>query len=395
MSDNDDAHSEAPPEGWSSMFNKSVAGKTPQKSQDRRNKDDTQQSGWLGGWLDSKPSKSKLSSISSDTPPDAGSSSHGSDAEDNERTKWAPKDDESQDGSDSESGSLHAYEVDSDGFRKDAVKGKGSASDLDESELEASVDVSMQQEIPEPLFPVDEINDESTRAAPRSSPRRDRIRSQMIFQVTHDAAELVVSESPDTEVKGANDDTVNDKDKTKAATDATSNTVSAGSVPVSSVQEPVPWWQAMFAASNTVGPISAPAEEKPQNIDESMKGKDDEKMKTADEPEANKGSWTSFFGGAEEKPETPKSMLPHIPPPPDLPVLNEVNSFFTRAPMSDPQIELLGPAPMMRYEGRVRGWPRRMAPHWSTHQGSASQIFSSFPNSQIDGVSALAMFRVT
>ena len=107
------------------------------------------------------------------------------------------------------------------------------------------------------------------------------------------------------------------------------------------------------------------------------------------------GMWGGLFGSNEPSlppEEQARSLLPQIPPPRTVYKTEEINSFFVPLPTEN-SIELLGPKPMINFQGKVRGWPRRLAPYWST--SNESQTSSSSHNSIASGVSALAMFRVT
>ena len=398
MSDNEDVHSEAPPEGWNSMFNKSVGGTSNSKALPAKTKEPTASNDWFGGWFESKEAKSKKSSISSDTPPPERTSGELSEAEVDERSKWAPKQ-----GSDSESengGSQDSDEVDSDGFPVDdtAVESKKKVSDVDDDDLLSEDVTSVDAEGREFPLPIDEAKDEITHTVRPSSPRRDRIRNNMNFLVSHEAAELVEADTPlpnDTDKKDTHGNPIPGTSPVPQNGPDVANNPAAVGTGALNTDAVVPWWQTIFAGA-AVAPTDRPEETKTSdNKQEPVEQKEEDVAQQEEATKPKEGLWNSLFGAEEPKGATPQSVLPEIPAPPELPVLNEVNSFFTRPPVADPQLDLLGPGPVTRYEGRLRGWPRRLAPQWSSHQRNGSRVFSSNPNSQIDGVSALAMFRVT
>lgn len=399
MSDNEDAHSEAPPEGWSSMFNKTVAGKSDSKAGTTKTKETPATTNWFGGLFESNEAKSKKSSISSDTPPEPNSEKPSAGEED-ERSKWDAKqgsDRESENGS----GSPDSDEVDSDGFpiNETKVKMKNNISDLDDDEAPQEDGVIIDGEGPESPFPVDETNDEISRTVRPSSPRRERIRNNMNFLVSHEAAELVEAEAQDPSSTNTKDTNGNPVPKTplpapEKGSDVSNNPAVRESS-TSNTEALIPWWQTIFAGA-AVTSQDQPQETKPSaDKKQPVEQKNEDRIQQEDGSKPKEGLWNSLFGSNGPKEESPAILLPEIPAPPELPVLNEVNSFFTRPPVSDPQLDLLAPGPVTRYEGRLRGWPRRLAPQWSSHQRGAERVFSSYPNTQIDGVSALAMFRVT
>ena len=215
---------------------------------------------------------------------------------------------------------------------------------------------------------IDELENETRGSLVRRSPRRDRIRGQMNFLITKDATQLVEAES------------TNEAGPAKVEPTPETQAELGGA-------EPVPWWQAflpVIGASTAPAPADEERKEEAQRVNEPPP----ERQKQP------KGFFEGLFGTSEEdKPKSPRSVLPQIPPPPSIPALNEVNSYYSRSSVSENPIELLGPRPLQRFEGRVRGWPRRLAPYWSSHAQPNNRVFQ--PGPSMDGVSALAMFRVT
>ena len=368
MSDNDDAMSEKAPDGWTSMFNKVSGAKPDSKSgggsaRGKSSKKEQQSAGWLGGFFGKVEEESHKSSISSDTPPrkDSDEESAGN-VNDDDRKKWDTDKDAGagdEDGNISDE-SLHAYEVDSDGFsvnQQKASKGSDSSSDGDSIKLDEEVEV---EELPE--FKANPVV--------RSSRRRERIQNRMNFTVAHEAAELAV---PDPIVEPPKPEVPDQSPEANTAA----------------------WWQ-VFVPAVPVPPEELKSES-PTEIKPEEKKEPEQTAPSTDapQPEAT-GGWSSWFGGAKEESVSPRSVLPVIRPPPDIPALAELNTFFAPPPLSESAIELLGPRPLARYEGRLRGWPRGLAPYWSTHdrfQPTRQRAFSQ--PSELSGVSALAMFRVT
>jgi hypothetical protein len=403
MSDNEDALSDEAPAGWNSVFQGDRRGKSKSKdpkvpvSREQPSDLSGGETGWLGGWFGSPSAAqaSKKSSISSDTPDaqDSGSDMDGND-DINERMKLGQEDLESDDGTDKD-GSLHAFEVDSDGFpigpdtKTQEVVGKStpdsevSGSSLDEDDIKNFEvdDVQMGEELPERKLP----------STSPSSPRRERIRNRMNFTVTRDAAEIVL---PDITVEGGLNEPADSTGAREVQGERNQATGGSGG----EASPVVPWWQTFLPVGVAVSTSENPAESSPEvprdaRKDDKPPPQNDSSKATGEEG----GLWSSMFGGGSKEPEPvdPRSVLPQIKPPPDIPALDQVNSYYTPVPMSQPAIELLGPRVITRFEGRLRGWPRGLAPYWSTHDRLQPERQSFSQNIEMTGVSTLAMFRVT
>jgi len=157
--------------------------------------------------------------------------------------------------------------------------------------------------------------------------------------------------------------------------------------------EPVSWWQSLLPVSNP-----SPESKKPTDPEPSS-----EKIKELiQEPQVTKseGVWSSMFGASSNSEAETRKLLPVITGPPVIDALAEANSYYAPRPMG-PSFEIFGPRPLRSFSGRVRGWPRRFAPHWSSDgnpdiSNKNRHIQKTFPpTSGINGAAALAMFRVT
>ena len=393
MSDDEDAHSEAAPDGWTSMFNRvspikdRSTGKPPRKHSRRPSASaevDSGAAGWLGGWFGASQPKSRMSSISSDTPPKGSSQADSEEDADDGRKKWEQQEDPEEEGGSAE-GSLHAYEVDSDGFPvttedRKSIESAGVSNEesetnsVDEDILKAYNDGSLKEDIESPV----------TKAAKpmESSPRKERMRNRMNFTLTHTAADT--AERADPIFAG-------DPDIQQAVADS------------QPIAEPAGWWGALF-------PVAAPAVIVPTNIvREEEKPKTTSDVPIAQIPAEGGGMWGNMFGSSpappvepiaeaenvDEPPQPrPRDLLPPLRPPPSIDALNEVNSYFNPVPYSQ-SIEMFGARPLSTFQGKLRGWPRRLAPHWSSSQGASVAPARFSQPAGLNGVSALAMFRVT
>lgn len=376
MSDTDDAQSEAPPDSWTASFNQfrgSDPGEAKAGSKTAKRKPGIDQKaeasgGWFSGWGNtSPPAPQEGPESDSDESDSIKQSKHESQSEsegenEDERYKLKKTAEESSSGPEEDADLVATSDVDSDGFprnKPDAGSDLGAKDDLGtvlEAELEEKV----------PL-----------------SPRRARLRNKQNFVVVHDAADV-------------------------AATDIT---VAAESVPAAAGTASN-WWDTLLVAAppvpptaveeDTKNPAAAPASLSPAaatGIAANQAPKDE-----APKEEAGGGFWSSMFGG-EPKPdpeEAARALLPKLEPPPNIDAAKEFNSYFDPPPMDSP-LDILAPRPMMHhYQGKVRGWPRQLAPYWDSnsipgrpsHGARALNLPKPTP-SQINGVSALAMFRVT
>ncbi len=379
MSDNEDAASEVAPEAWSTMFDRFVAGKAqsedPKKvKRPKPSKAAPQENSWFSGLFASKPDyTSRRSSVSSDTPFEKESESDN----DGDLRKLAGMDQEDEQISESEASSA------SDGaFKNLSIKAPTQQSKADSASPSSSKSPS---EIDEDLLKrfnagelesVDELPEGVRRTSTRASSRKERLKNRNNFTITHDASELGTIDEITTESKQA-----------------------VAPVPTEPIEthpdgQSIAWWQAYVPA----GLIAATASAEPAESNQAQAEKVEE-TKPADviaEPEGD-SMWNKFFGGAKPSDEvSPRSMLPQIRAPPEIPALAEVNSYFTSVPVAEPSINLLGPRPISHFEGRLRGWPRGLAPYWSTREINQSHVQRTvFQSSEINGMSALAMFRVT
>ena len=360
MSDHEDAASEAAPEGWSRMFNQmnfgsplstSIISKSDEKVDKSKSIDLPETTGWFSGWFgtDDSAKAKKTSSISSDTPPVVTSRENSSDGLDDRAMLKSAEDLSEADESD----------LDSDGFpvenRSDAGKAVSESSESSESSdssVHKSLDGATEQVV----------------AAPSS--RRARLLNRQLFVLAHTAAELV-----------APDEVEVPKAVEKTWWEFVDGTETAPTVPVAvdttrlALSPPL---DAHKVAEPSDVAVVAPPLEVPVAVD----GQE-------------KGIWQRVFGPANPAPPSPaaqaRALLPEISLPPTG---NSVNSFFS-PPSEVEGINILGPSRIFgRFEGRLRGWPRHLAPQWSSETNSPkrSQISFSQPPS---GAAALAMFRVT
>ncbi len=84
-----------------------------------------------------------------------------------------------------------------------------------------------------------------------------------------------------------------------------------------------------------------------------------------------------------------RQLLPQVPDPPTYRLEPEqtLNTFF----FGEPDLSLLGPRRFPQYEGRLRGWPRAVAPRWSS-----AGVLPDNPYTCVrDGAEALNLFRVS
>jgi hypothetical protein len=386
MSDNEDAMSEKAPEGWISMFNKTAGsnaatGSSGGSTKGKSSKNEQQSGGWFGGFFGVAEKKSRESSISSDTPPIKDSdneSLENQDEDDRFKLVGDNKEDEENEGGDSD-GSLHAYDVDSDGFPVSSGKPKGETDSVSNGSEPVEIDEDILKDYDSgAVAEVEELPEFSTKPVERSSPRRERIMNRMNFTVAHEAAELAVPDPVVEEPKPLN---------SEATTEPAASPNQAS------------WWQAFI-------PVASAESETTQNVtiqDPIPESKpavetvlEQPAPVTEIKPETTEQrGWGSWFGGKKEGSVSPRSILPQIRRPPDIAAVNELNTFFVPEPMSEPCIELLGPRPLARYEGRLRGWPRGLGRYWSTHEQFQPPRRAFSQNNELSGVSALAMFRVT
>ena len=264
--------------------------------------------------------------------------------------------------------------VDSDGFPTMQMKAGSGASSSHDSVI-IDDEIMKDYNAGGGLQSVDELREETRKSDTRASPRKGRLRNRVNFTVNHDATELA---------------TVDEDTK-----------VDSVQPPPESVEQTNPgsWWQAYIPAAfgqQTNGEGEAALSDTPNKVGEETSL--DPVPPSDGMGEQQPGMWGHLFGGSStvDVPVAPRSLLPQIQPPPDIPALAEINSYFAPPPeILEPPISLLGPRPLYRYEGRLRGWPRGFAPYWSSHEtmSNTRQTFSQ--NAQVNGVSALAMFRVT
>lgn len=374
MSDTDDAPSEAPPDSWTASFNQfrgSDPGEAKAGSKTAKRKPGSDQkaeaSGGLfsGGGNTSKPQRGRESD--SDESDLIKQSKHQSQSEsegenEDERNTLKKSAEESSNGSGEDPDTVEASDVDSDGFPRNRPD---TGSDLaTKDDLGTVLDAELEEKV-------------------QLSPRRARLRNKQNFFVVHDAAEVA----------------------------ATDNTAAAESVPVTAGTAPN-WWEILFVAAppvpptadeeDTKKPAAAPAASLPAAA--TGMASNEAPKDVAPKEEAGGGFWSSMFGG-EPKPdpeEAARALLPKLEPPPHIDAAKEINSYFDPPPMDSP-LDILAPRPIMHhYQGKVRGWPRQLAPYWDSnsipgrpsHGARALNLPKPTP-SQINGVSALAMFRVT
>lgn len=374
MSDHDDAMSEVAPEGWSVMFNQMNLGSpiatSPKNENQKSSNSETADAsaGWFGGWFGTpaKTSKSKSSSISSDTPP-IHESKENSDVDDDQVDDRAMM---NNDDASSSSESGPRSDVDSDGYAvgsaDEVEKALKAGSDVESSghssEDNKSVGVSSSASSRDTsLLKAESSVQMMTEVVPaRTQSRRDRLKNRQQFQVlTHTASELVVPEE-------IPDEAVPEGEKS--------------------------WWGTIFPVADPgIEPVALTIEEeiKPENkVLVQIPAETEDKPKVSDA-----GIWSRMFGPSEPVIQ-PRSLLPEIALPPSVSAYQDMNSYFPQQSLSS-GIEILGPSRMFgRYEGKVRGWPRRLAPYWSSEPSADPMPQPSFSRPP-SGASALAMFRVT
>ena len=372
MSDNEDAQSEVAPAGWASMFNRvsptgKKEGRGESSGESKAEAEAEPSSGFLGGWFGGPPKAvSRKSSISSDTPSEKPSEGNSEDGEADERNKWDGDEQDEPVGEDGDA-ELHTSEVDSDGFPVGtAVEESGAASE----EASGSEELTEKDplEIDESILLAGVGDPEPAPAEPEKpiSPRRQRNRMNQNFVIAHSAAEATAEPA-----------------------------------------EPASWWGAIFpvAAASVPDPTDPAMTEdaKPDVKPGGAMGYTEEaESATAPPPQdvdgvtgtvPSKGMWDSMFGAKDPEPEPvdPRTLLPEIRAPPAMDASAELNSYFSQPPMPA-SLEIFGPKPFARFHGKVRGWPRKHAPYWST-DGDQRDATTRPP--AVSGVAALAMFRVT
>lgn len=346
MEDDDDVHSEHAPEGWTSIFNRVTSGQatTPPKSSRKSQENSKSEStGWFAG-LFRGVTATRRSSISSYTSSRAVSGSEPDTDEDSAMKKLKLEEDEN-DGSESsiESG------VDSDGFVIESNRERPAGASSDGSDSGVSVPELAEQE-------------------DKTSPRRERLRKQLNFTVTQTASEAAL---PEVASQALAKSTVPEQPKP----------------PMSDSErgpEPISWWQTLFPT------VTVP----PQRPELSTESKPSEgKDEVPKNEQGETVMWGNIFGSSKTQESEARKLLPVITAPPGIDALAEANSYFTAEP-SGPSAEIFGPRPLMQFSGRLRGWPKRYAPHWSSD--GKIEAPKRFPTSaKVNGASALAMFRVT
>jgi len=128
------------------------------------------------------------------------------------------------------------------------------------------------------------------------------------------------------------------------------------------------------------------------------------------EDTATGGFWTNIFGGAtttttttaqavdptppqeaEEETQTveikPRELLPDIPNPPVYHLPRACDSFFPVDYSHAPRNEM-----HTVFQGRLRGWPRQLAPYWSSQGAAPPEMVVPFKSNTSN---TLYMFRVT
>ena len=370
MSDNEDGQSEVAPEGWAAVFNQmnlgSPVASTVPKKKPKNEPDPPPATSWLGGWFGSPVvAPDQKSSISSDSPSKQ-SSKHSSQDMDDADDREFLKDEDSPTMSEGDSN----VDLDSDGFPKGGGSPKDSGVNSSISGSEAS-SVSETSSVPGNVDGVVSAQTNFLPAPTRTDSRRDRILNRQQFVVSQTAAELV-------EPEGAPE--------------------SIPMVGVADVPAETSWWQTVFPAAKVE---TTPAD---STVGNSNPIPVEEPAKVVADPvplvESSPSVWEKVFGPASPEPpsaaEQARRLLPDITLPPSIDALRDINSYFP-VPGLAHQIDILGPGRSFgRFQGKVRGWPRQVAPYWSSERDGAS---STRPpgtfNPSISGASALAMFRVT
>jgi len=374
MAENDDVQSEHAPEGWTSMFNRFSGDAQDSAATSGRKSDKNptiESTGWFGGLLGTKAG-SRKSSISSDTPPVVESNSGSDVDEDPSMKKLKGEEAENED-----SGVDNSSDVDSDGFPIEREHEREKSESVSVSSKRSSGGSSKVEQVMAEL-----VEEEVSENKP--SPRRERVRNRLNFTINQSASETAVPDEiqqPQSINEAAPKGQLN-------AVDAPQ--VSATTAVPSQAPEPVAWWQGLF-------PVASDA---PPQLPEAPSSKEsDQKIK--ENPDTTRpiegGAWSNMFGPSKNSEEEARKLLPVITAPPSIDALWESNSYYCARPQ-ERSAEIFGPRPLMSFSGRVRGWPRRFAPQWSTdgtqetHQVNR-RGFSSV--SSVNGASALAMFRVT
>ena len=351
MSDNDDVHSEVAPEGWGAMYNNLMSpgrrGSTSSKSS-LRNKPEASSSanaaGWFGGWFASSSAKSDENKTNAKNE-DSDASSEA------ERPKSDPSEDPSDSGSSGtpESHTAHeevsagggASDLDSDGFPVDPDDNVGAL-------LKASSDsFSMHQDSISDTLPGNtsarySVGDTGAMMEPGML-RRERIRNRQQYVTTAAAAEVALPED------------ATPKEQENPSTQTTETTTGG-------------FWTSWFGASSGGAAASTIPESKP-------------------EEKPSKEAPTK--PPAAVKPATPsqqaRRLLPSLPDPPEF----QVDSFFM-----SPGGSFFRPSePVLRFEGRLKGLPRQIAPYWSS-KGPA-QAAPDYRMKSSNPSTTLYMFRVS
>jgi hypothetical protein len=370
MDDNDDAHSELAPEGWASIFNRvnpSRALPSTTSSAKLKVKPQAETTGWFAGLLGGGAA-TRRSSISSDTIPDQ-EAKNGSDADEDPAMLKLNLGDDEESGEESQNDS----NVDSDGFPTGANRSKHAPSSAAGS-ISNSVVGSYTEDA------TGNIIGEEKPVVLQPALRRERQQKRLNFTVTQSASAAAVA---DEEVKTPISPGVPPVEKPAPV----------GTVDNTTAPEPVSWWQSLLPVSNASSEPKQPTDPGPstQKVNELIQ-----------EPQVTKsdGVWSSMFGASGISEAETRKLLPIISGPPVIDALAEANSYYAPRPMG-PSLEIFGPRPLRRFSGRVRGWPRRFAPHWSSDgqpdiSNKNQNIQKTFPSTAgINGAAALAMFRVT
>ena len=356
MSDNDDAHSEVAPEGWGAMYNNLMS---PGKNRSASSKSsltgrsgklaNAAATGWLGGWFASSSPQKKETKENEGSEP-----SESADGSESHRDSISS---EEPDGTHQES--FHESEldeaegtsdVDSDGFPVDPGDEVDALLKATSSDSASNRQESMSDQIPPELSARYSVGDVGAMMEPGLL-RRERIRNRQQYLSTAAAAEVALPEESLPEVSSAS---------SKKAEDPPTGAIGG-------------FWTSLFGASTSAAAPTISADPQQQDKD------------TTQEP-SNPVVPT-------EKPATPsqnaRNLLPPLPDPPEF----QVNSF-----LMSPGGSFFQPAdqpPVLRFQGRLRGLPRQIAPYWSTQNPNSAVKAPDYRMKTNNPSSTLYMFRVS
>ena len=337
MSDNEDAHSETAPAGWGAMYNNLLnPGRSSSDANNSKQSLPTKDgnapaaNGWLGGWFATQAVPAKSSSADGS---EESNSPRESDSSRSDSENGSQQESSNNVGIDEDIDDEKASDLDSDGF---PVGPEDEVAAILKAESESVGQETMSDPEAEEEPRRYSVGDVGGMMEPGIL-RRERIRNRQQYLSTAAAAALALPES-----------------STDAEPTPEQPAAAAG------------FWTTWFGPPSTQAPAapeSKPVTEPPTQL-------------TPTSPEETKGP---------TKTEQARSSLPALPEPPEF----AVNSFF----MSPGGSFFQSSEPIMRFEGRLRGLPRQIAPYWSTNGPSATT--AQYRMKPTNPSSTLYMFRVS